>query len=160
MLLSVLLIAQRASGAGVTYVRNADFAQPDECSSTSMCKLTLEAVKYVGPNTSFSTRGYNGNIPGPTMRVSPGTSLFVDFKNALEDTDNYALAEGSGGEAGDTNTAQLLNTTNLHTHGLHTSPNAPGDNVMATISPGESRFYDIEARPKRDSFKLQLEACP
>ena len=131
------LTRQLARSAGVTNIRNAAFVEPDECSSTTTCKLTLEAVKYDGPGVSFSTRGYNGHVPGPTMRVSPGSNLFVDFTNALEDIDNRAIVA-------DINSPQLLNTTNLHTHGLHTSPRAPGDDVMARIDPGESRLFDFE----------------
>ena len=129
-------------GSGVTNISNADLVQPIECSQP--CELTLGAVKYVGPSTSFTTRAYNGNIPGPTMRVTPGTSLFVNLKNDLEDVDNYALVNGTGGEAGDANSPQLLNTTNLHTHGLHVSPSAPGDDIKASISPGQSRSYEFK----------------
>jgi len=141
-LVSLFVQRNMILGSGVTNIPNADFVQPVECSQS--CELTLGAVKYVGPNTSFTTRAYNGNIPGPTLRVTPGSSLFVNLKNELEDIDNYALVNGTGGEAGDANSAQLLNTTNLHTHGLHISPKAPGDDVKASISPGESRFYDFK----------------
>src|SRR3954471_9720670 len=34
-------------------------------------------------------------------------------------------------------------TTNLHTHGMHVSPEGNGDNVFIEIKPGESFQYEI-----------------
>jgi FtsP/CotA-like multicopper oxidase with cupredoxin domain len=37
-----------------------------------------------------------------------------------------------------------FNITNLHTHGLHTSPSGQGDNVLVEVAPGKSREYLIK----------------
>ena len=45
-------------------------------------------------------------------------------------------------------------TTNLHTHGLHVSPNDPSDNVLRLIEPGKDwRFeYDLRADHASGTF--------
>jgi FtsP/CotA-like multicopper oxidase with cupredoxin domain len=62
--------------------------------------------------------GYNGTSPGPTLRVSPGDVLRVELANNLDDT------------------------TNLHTHGLHVSPEGASDNVFRMVEPGDSARYE------------------
>ncbi|WHI51805.1 hypothetical protein P3339_02950 [Microbulbifer sp. MLAF003] len=37
-----------------------------------------------------------------------------------------------------------FNTYNLHTHGLHVSPESPGDNVCMKIPPGENFTYEYD----------------
>lgn len=49
---------------------------------------------------------YNGTVPGPTIRVRPGDRLRVDLIN------------------------DLSGATNLHTHGLHVSPEGASDDVF------------------------------
>ena len=39
---------------------------------------------------------------------------------------------------------RLPNTTNLHVHGLHVSPEGVADNVFRQIRPGESATYEYE----------------
>jgi FtsP/CotA-like multicopper oxidase with cupredoxin domain len=78
--------------------------------------LNMDAVKYVGPYASFTTRGYpspgNLGIPGPTIRITPGKHLTLTLNNKL----------GSNGNAPSTmNEFRDPNTTNIHTHGLHVS---------------------------------------
>ena len=63
---------------------------------------------------------YNGIFPGPTLRVNPGDTLAIKLINKLSEP------------------------TNLHTHGLHTSPNGNGDNPFLMINPGESFSYVIK----------------
>lgn len=65
-----------------------------------------------------TTLGYNGGIPGPTLRLRPGDRLRVELVNDL-------------GEP-----------TNLHVHGLHVSPEGNGDNMFVTVEPGTSFSYD------------------
>lgn len=64
--------------------------------------------------------GYNGTIPGPTLRVRPGDRLEVALVNGL-------------GEP-----------TNLHTHGLHVSPGGVSDNVFRRVGPGETARYEFD----------------
>ncbi|GAA4407481.1 multicopper oxidase family protein [Fodinibacter luteus] len=62
--------------------------------------------------------GYNGTSPGPTLRVAPGDVLRLTLTNNLHDT------------------------TNLHTHGLHVSPEGESDDVFRMVEPGQSARYE------------------
>jgi len=63
---------------------------------------------------------FNGTVPGPTLYLQPGDRLRIELVNRLHDP------------------------TNLHTHGLHVSPQDNGDNPFVTIEPGGSHRYDIQ----------------
>jgi len=63
---------------------------------------------------------YNGNYAGPEIRVHPGDRLRIKLLN------------------------HLAEPTNLHFHGIETSPQANGDNVAISVAPGDSFDYDIE----------------
>lgn len=62
---------------------------------------------------------YNGTVPGPTLRLRPGDLLQVRLVNRLDAA------------------------TNLHTHGLHVSPQDNGDNPFLRIAPGQSFDYEF-----------------
>jgi FtsP/CotA-like multicopper oxidase with cupredoxin domain len=63
---------------------------------------------------------YDGEVPGPTLRVRPGDRLRVQLVNDLPEP------------------------TNLHTHGLHVSPEGAGDNVFRHVAAGETARYEYE----------------
>lgn len=69
-----------------------------------------------------TTLGYNGGIPGPTLRIRPGDTLRIQLVNRLEEP------------------------TNLHVHGLHVSPQGNGDNVFVAVEPGDSFSYEYRLR--------------
>jgi len=80
--------------------------------------LTAAAgVRLAGRDTS--AWGYNGTSPGPTLRVRPGDLLRVRLVNRIDQA------------------------TNLHTHGLHVSPEGNSDNPFVTVEPGGSFDYAI-----------------
>ena len=60
---------------------------------------------------------YNGSTPGPTLRLRPGDELTITLENGLDEP------------------------TNLHTHGLHVSPEGDSDNVFVMVEPGETHTY-------------------
>ena len=62
---------------------------------------------------------YNGVYAGPVLRAHPGDRLLVRLVNRLSEP------------------------TNLHFHGLHTSPLGNGDNVHVVVAPGDSFLYSI-----------------
>jgi FtsP/CotA-like multicopper oxidase with cupredoxin domain len=62
---------------------------------------------------------YNGQIPGPTLRVRPGDELALRLTN------------------------RLGRPTNLHTHGLRVSPAGNSDNPFVRVEPGASFDYLI-----------------
>lgn len=69
-----------------------------------------------------TTLGYNGGLPGPTLRLRPGDTLRIELVNQLEQP------------------------TNLHVHGLHVSPDGNGDNVFVVVDPGDSFSYEYRLR--------------
>ena len=100
-----------------------DFMQPDELiSSNGRLDVTLVAAAATVP---YSTGGrwaltYNGTTPGPTLRVRPGDVLTVTLDNRLDAP------------------------TNLHTHGLHVSPEGDSDNVFVMVDSGRQHTYRYE----------------
>lgn len=91
-------------------------------------------------NISLLHRSYNGRLVGPTLRLKPGDSMIVNLRNNLpvyqpsETCDPYLpIQDGIDPNYMDT---LRFNNTNLHTHGLHVSPMAHGDNVFVNLNPG------------------------
>jgi FtsP/CotA-like multicopper oxidase with cupredoxin domain len=81
-------------------------------------QLTADAgSRLAGRDTS--ALGFNGASPGPTLQVRPGDVLRVRLVNRLDQP------------------------TNLHTHGLHVTPQGRGDNPFVAIAPGASRDYEL-----------------
>src|SRR6266511_3392311 len=79
-------------------------------------RLTAAAdVWLAGRHTT--ALGFNGTSSGPTLRVRPGDLLQVRLVNHFDQS------------------------TNLHTHGLHVSPEDHGDNLFVTIDPGATFDY-------------------
>src|SRR5687768_9691082 len=89
-------------------------------SENGLLRVRLAAAE--GPLTIGGRRatayGYNGSLPGPTLRLRPGDRLQVELVNRLE------------------------SPTNLHVHGLLVSPAGNGDNVFVTVQPGQTFAYD------------------
>ena len=71
--------------------------------------------------TEITDERWNDNIQvGPTIKVKPGQTLNVNLQN------------------------NLMDLTNLHTHGLHISPKGNSDNVLLEIGNGESQNYTFK----------------
>jgi FtsP/CotA-like multicopper oxidase with cupredoxin domain len=82
------------------------------------------AVTLVAKATTVAWAGgvryalaYNDSVPGPTLRVRAGDTLTITLRNELDDP------------------------TNLHTHGLHVSPDGASDNIFVMVDPGASHTY-------------------
>jgi hypothetical protein len=133
--LALASIKKAIDAAGIENKVGAIFSAPSECTSNTACSLSFGANVYVGPATSFVTRSFGG-MPGPTMRVSAGTTLTVSVSNLLLDINNTPLSAVSG-----INVNHEPNSTNLHTHGIHVSGAGNSDNVFTVIPPGKSLTY-------------------
>lgn len=114
--------------------------------------LVVDTIRFVGPGPrasvrsngngalpvanpiNFTTRAYNGSIPGPTIRVRQGDTLRITLVNRLG-------ADGGAPPGGDPNAFALSNTTNLHLHGLHVSPEGESDNVFREVLPHQTATY-------------------
>ena len=138
-----LLIALLAACAAPSLGQISSFAQqhsrqplefPSEVRSENGAltfDLYATTCNYTGPTTTFITRCYNGQLPGPTLYVYPGDTLTITLINNLgpEDPNDFL------------NFWQHLNYTNLHFHGGHVSASNGYDNVIPVVKPGESRTY-------------------
>jgi FtsP/CotA-like multicopper oxidase with cupredoxin domain len=105
----------------------ADLANPTEVRSASgVATVNLAAV--INPATGGPAISYNGAIAMPTIRVSPGDSIVVNFADELP-----------------ASTTEPYNQTSLHFHGLSVSPNAPGDDSIDILAmPGQTLHYQID----------------
>lgn len=85
---------------------------------------TLEVTLTAGVGASVAGQetealAYNGTVPGPTLQVRPGDTLRVLLRN------------------------ELGMSTNLHTHGLHVSPEGNSDNVFREVKAGSEAAYEF-----------------
>ncbi|MGC5583435.1 multicopper oxidase family protein [Ornithinimicrobium sp. W1665] len=89
-------------------------------SSDGRLEVTLQARfgTHEVAGQSARTMGYNGGVPGPTLRLRPGDLLRIELDNELD------------------------HVTNLHVHGLHVTPEGMGDDVFVEVGPGESHQYE------------------
>ena len=77
--------------------------------------LNVDVTRYENSFLSFNTRAYNSQLPGPTIRVNPGTKFSVHLRNNLG---RNRIDHVDPGDSHDPNLFHAVNTTNLHTHGL------------------------------------------
>lgn len=99
---------------------------PDERSAEGRLEVQLEAAPVQVPlaGRQASALGYNGGVPGPTLRLRAGDVLKIRLVN------------------------RLAQPTNLHVHGLHVSPEGNGDNALVSVEPGGA--FDYEYKVPRD----------
>ncbi|CAN5360457.1 multicopper oxidase family protein [soil metagenome] len=97
------------------------FGQPQVLRSNAgvlAVTLTASPAPVVIGGTTVDALAYNGTLPGPTLMVTPGDVLKISLKN------------------------QIGAPTNLHTHGLHVSPEGSGDNVFRQVDAGSDAAYE------------------
>lgn len=144
--------ANPASGAPSTLPRNDNeatrpdprslLAQPEERRSADgvlVTTLTARSQSLTIGGRTLAAQLYEGATPGPTLRLDPGDTLSLALINELEPLSGGMGNGGGGGMAGMGSGA----ATNLHTHGLHVSPEANGDNVFLTVDQGQTQQYEI-----------------
>ena len=128
------------AGRGVPrapFQKNAPLVEPEVRRSANGELSTSLRVAYTYKDIGgyrLSLRSYEGNIPGPTLRLKPGDRLRIRLTNALPPNPDPVPADMS--------LPHHFNTTNFHTHGLHVSPGGISDNIFRAMAPGQS--YDIE----------------
>ncbi len=99
--------------------------------------VTLVAAS--DPVSGKSEFRFQGNNTPPVIRVQPGSTLNVEYKNELA----AQSKEDCFGHP-------CMQMTNLHFHGLHVSPNAPQDDVLDMMaSPGETLHYSVQVPPQQ-----------
>jgi suppressor of ftsI len=106
---------------------------PEVISSHGVARLTL--VVMHNPKTLLPTYSFNGGLVPPTIRVNPGDHIKLTLINNLPVEMHQPFK----------------NMTNLHYHGMKTSPNQPADDAIdIMVMPGQRYEYDVPI-PKDES---------
>jgi len=104
---------------------------PEVHSQNHVASLTLHAALNTDGRDAFV---YEGKSIAPTIRISPGDALKIDYVNDLPVHSKESCA-----------ISPCMDMTNLHFHGLAISPQAPQDNVIDMLAkPGETLHYVVE----------------
>jgi FtsP/CotA-like multicopper oxidase with cupredoxin domain len=112
----------------------------------------LDATLNVAMLPGTQIRAYNGNVPGPTLMVNPGDQLKLVVANSLPPNPPPPSPSSTSldycNNPGMDSNPHCFNSTNLHTHGLHVSPETKNgvasDDVLIEIKPGQSQPYCIQ----------------
>lgn len=98
--------------------------------------LSIGVVEYDAPrDVRVRTRAYNGMMPGPLLVMQACETYHITLQNRMQGF--------PAGPNGGWNTFQHPYDTNLHTHGLHVAPAAPGDDPKIEVLAGEEHEYVI-----------------
>jgi len=172
---AITLLAAMAGALGFTALdrRGGSVAASPRESSGSLRPVTLsstagrlEVVLDVDYDTftigkdRVRLRAYNGRLVGPVLRVKAGDTLVVILDNRLPL--NPPLPRTANGQ-------YEWNTTNLHFHGLHVTPqgsrnlsgeksDAEGDNMLLEVPPSSWPGRPFDPRVSRQRYELRIPA--
>lgn len=126
--------------------KNVAFQNPPEAPPPTSREKQLELIvqytdktKKIVAGCPVKLRSYNGELVGPTIRAKPGDTLYIKLNNKLPYEKHTHPQDQHAGHDGHFS----FNITNLHTHGLHTSPQGNGDNVFISVYPRQMQEYEI-----------------
>jgi suppressor of ftsI len=104
---------------------------PELCATHHTLSFTLRAgITSDGKNSFY----FDGQPNAPTLRLSPGDQLKINYINDLPAVPQESCAR-----------TPCMNMTNLHFHGLTVSPDAPQDDVLGMMAmPGQSLRYTVQ----------------
>jgi FtsP/CotA-like multicopper oxidase with cupredoxin domain len=131
--------AMDMGGRGVPrapFDKNASLVDPEVRRSANGELRTSLRVGYTYKDMGgyrLSLRSYEGNVPGPTLRLRAGDVLRIRLTNDLPPNPDPVPVDMA--------LPHHFNTTNFHAHGLHVSPGGISDNIFRSMEPGQS--YDI-----------------
>lgn len=117
-----------------------------DTASAPVENFLLYGYEIVRGRASDGTTSGTDIYPAPTLRVEPGEQLIVHYDNDLQGLtieDFYDPAfTPVGGEVPIVPPPLEEAPLNLHTHGLHVSPDGNADNVLLDIPAGMGNRYD------------------
>jgi FtsP/CotA-like multicopper oxidase with cupredoxin domain/peroxiredoxin len=129
-----------------------EFREPGELAFKRFNDLRLttgtfdsENAAGVGVPKRLELLCYNGRPVGPTIRVRRGTTFHVRVKNDLDLSGKTPVGPADPDRTPPNAKALKpmdLCLTNLHTHGLHVSPEGHADNIFRSIAPGEEFTFE------------------
>jgi suppressor of ftsI len=86
------------------------------------------------PTTGKGAFVFEGHEVPPVVRAVPGGTIQLEYINQMSTHSREVCVDGP-----------CMNMTNLHFHGLHVSPDAPGDDVLTMMAmPGQSLHYTVD----------------
>ena len=122
----VVVQTNTPTGTGGPPVLN---ALPEVDSVNGTATVALQAKFDANSRPAFY---WQGQEVAPTIRVHPGDTIQLTFQNSLPEYCDVGV----------------VSNANLHFHGLSSSPNAPGDDVIDTnASPGATISYTVVINP-------------
>lgn len=127
--------------------------------STITGKMTLDEYKWTSnfgnapgvPACELMLRGYSEGTDDralgvqPMIRVKPGDELNILFSNALVPEPEFDMVAAH-------NQFHGVNTSNLHTHGLHITSSPPSDDVLIKVYGGEEYQYRFQIGDKQNQL--------
>jgi FtsP/CotA-like multicopper oxidase with cupredoxin domain len=110
---------------------------------------TLRTYRLLAANGISYADSNKIGFPGPTFRVSRGDSVRILLINnlpadATEDCEQYPAEQPNRGRPPRDSLPNCFhgpNSTNIHFHGFHVSPDSGADNVLMQIAPGDRFQY-------------------
>ncbi|MEO1702559.1 MAG: multicopper oxidase domain-containing protein [Pseudomonadota bacterium] len=147
------------------FTPSGELANPPEMqkSDDGVYQLTAGVDVYsLAEDTNVLSRAFvqegATRLVGPTMRITPGDDIKLDFVNDLPFLpaaagDELMITMGHGGHGGNASMsgdemralANVIDTVphgfdimNIHYHGMHVPPQSPGDNVLLNVYPSSS----------------------
>lgn len=146
-------LAELINSVGLQEFQSAPLVRP--VSEETRLDLVVDYAELDVAGCRARLRTYNGAIVGPTIKASPGDTLYIRLVNRLmPDTPAPHPQDPPPPMHAD---HFSFNITNLHTHGLHVAPEGSGpvdphtgrrrfesDNVLIELRPGEFQDYRIE----------------
>ena len=134
-----LATAGRAGATATTPPAPGAFFEPAVLRSRggtlSVHTVARPGLVQIGAPKRVSTFTFDGALPGYTWDVDAGDTLAVRMVNHLPPLEPHPMVMDRPHE---------WTTTNLHTHGLHVSPQDNHDNIFITIPPGGHQDYVFE----------------
>jgi suppressor of ftsI len=95
-------------------------------------RFELRAIN--DPGTGKGAFVFEGHEAPPVVRAMPGGAIQLEYVNQMATSSSELCVDGP-----------CMNMTNLHFHGLHVSPCAPGDDVLSMMAmPSESLRYTVD----------------
>jgi FtsP/CotA-like multicopper oxidase with cupredoxin domain len=112
---------------------SATVSMPEPVSNPPEARSPIVLTAINDPETGKAAFSFNGREDPPVIRAAPGDDIRVTYVNAMSTNSRERCIDGP-----------CMNMTNLHFHGLHVSPDAPQDDVLAMMAiPGQSLNYVV-----------------
>ena len=125
----------QSAGAAAVLAGTAGGLWPNAARAQGVSHYNMDIVLAPVDDPNLLLRTYNGKSPGPTLATDAGGKITVSLNNGLDTQPDAEVCPAVP------NQFHGANVTNLHTHGLHVSPNVSpssgldSDNIFLKVTP-------------------------